>query len=324
MTTAFVTGGSGFVGNHLVARLVRDGDTVRGIARSDASARALEQAGAEAHRGDLGDVDRLAEAMRGCEVVFHVAARTSGGTWAQFRQDNVEGTAHVLEAARRAGVRRLVHVGTEAALMAGDPLVRVDESAPLRPDSAAPYAATKAEAERLVREANGPDLETVVLRPRFVWGAGDTSVLPGIVRTMESGQFAWIGGGHHPTDTTNVLNAVEGLVLAARRGTPGGVYFVTDGEPTDFRDFVTALVATQGVVAPTRSLPYPVALAAARSLEFLWRTLRLKGQPPVDLLSVWVSGQECTIDDSAAREELGYRPVITRDEGLAQLRDERC
>ncbi|NJP90096.1 NAD-dependent epimerase/dehydratase family protein [Nonomuraea sp. FMUSA5-5] len=207
------------MGGSLVTRLIKDGHTVRALARSDASA-AAEALGAAPVRGDIGDPTSLREAMTGCELAFHAAARTTrGGDRVRFWADDVQGTANVLRCAREAGVRRLVHVGTEAALMDGRPLVGVDETAPLRPGSRAHYAASKAAAERLVRDAGG--LETVVLRPRFVWGAGDTTVLPELVAMVRGGRFAWIGGGRHRTDTTHVDNAVEGLVLAAERGRPG-------------------------------------------------------------------------------------------------------
>jgi nucleoside-diphosphate-sugar epimerase len=132
----------------------------------------------------------------------------------------VQGTRNALEAARRAGVRRFVHVGTEAALMAGEPLVDVDETTPLRPDSKALYPATKAQAEMAVREANGDGLETVVVRPRLVWGVGDTTILPGIAGAVRAGRFRWINGGRHLTATTHVDNTVEGLWLGATKGRP--------------------------------------------------------------------------------------------------------
>ncbi|MEV0614032.1 NAD-dependent epimerase/dehydratase family protein [Nonomuraea sp. NPDC050404] len=318
MTTVFVTGGSGFVGGRLVARLVKDGHVVRALARGDAAAAKVEALGGSAVRGDLGDVAALRAAIGGSELAFHAAARTSrGGSRTQFWADNVEGTANVVRAAREAGVRRLVHVGTEAALMDGQPLVGVNENAPLRPDSRAHYPASKAAAERLVLDA---DLETVVLRPRFVWGAGDTTVLSELVAMVKGGRFAWIGGGRHRTDTTHVDNTVEGLILAAERGRPGQAYFVTDGHPVLFRDFITELLATRGVTPPDRSLPLGLALAVASAGETIWRGLRLSGAPPLDYMSVWVAGQECTIDISKATEELGYRPVKTREEGMAELR----
>ena len=320
MSTAFVTGGSGFIGGALVRRLVADGWTVRALARSDASAETVRERGAEPVRGDLDDVGAMASGVEGCEVAFHCAAHL--GDWgrrADFERGNVQGTRNALAAARRAGVRRFVHVGTEAALLAGQPLIEVDERAPLRFDSPVLYSSTKARAEEAVIEANQNGLETVVVRPRFVWGRGDTTLLPVMTEMVRSKRFAWIGGGRHRTSTTHVDNVVHGLLLAAQRGARGGVYFVTDGEPVVFRDFVTRLLATQGVTPPDRSLPVGVARAVAAAAETAWRLLPLPGRPPVTRFAVWVSALETTIDITRARTELGYEPVRTIDQGLEEL-----
>jgi nucleoside-diphosphate-sugar epimerase len=319
--SAFVTGGSGFIGGRLIRRLVRDGWTVRALARSQSSEAAVAELGAEPVRGELGDPDSIAAGAQGCELAFHLAAHLGdSGPWEVFERVNVEGTRNALDGCARAGVRRFVHCGTEAALMAGEPLVHVDETAPLRPDSRAPYPATKAKAEQAVRAANREDFETVVLRPRFVWGAGDTTLLPEMVRMVEAGRFAWVGGGVNLTATTHVDNVVEGLVLAAEKGAAGEAYFVTDGEPVVFREFVSAMLETQGTEPPDRKLPAWLAGAMASVAEPAWRLLPLPGTPPLSRFTYWVLTQECTIDISKARSELGYEPVVSRDEGLAELR----
>src|SRR5436190_2954696 len=216
MPTAFVTGGSGFVGGALIRRLARDGWSVRALARSDSAAAAVEDAGAEPVRGDLSDRDALRTGAEGADVTFHAAAKV--GDWGapeEYERVTVQGTHDALAASRQAGVRRFVHVGTEAALMAGQPLVNVDETAPLRPDSPSPYPWSKAKAEQAVRDANGDGFETVVIRPRFVWGRGDTTLLPEVGGVVKGGKFAWIGGGGQLTATTHIENVTEGLVLGA-------------------------------------------------------------------------------------------------------------
>ncbi len=320
MPSAFVTGGSGFVGAALIRRLVADGWTVRALARSPQSEAKVRESGAEAVRGDLGDAGALERGARGSDVAFHSAARLGDfGPWAEFRRVNVGGTKAVIAACRAAGVKRLVHVGTEAALMHGQPLVAADERTPLALDSPAPYSATKAAAEAAVIGANGSGLETVVVRPRFVWGVGDTTLLPILVDMARSGRLRWIGGGRQLTSTTHVDNTVEGLVLAAERGTPGNAYFVTDGSPVVFRDFVSALLATQGVQAPEGELPLWAGRVLARGSELAWRMLPLPGEPPIARFGLWASALEGTVDDTKARLQLGYRPVMTRDHGLTAL-----
>jgi nucleoside-diphosphate-sugar epimerase len=319
--SAFVTGGSGFIGGALVRKLVADGWTVRALARSDSSATKVAQAGAEPVRGDLDSIEAMRSGAQGCAVAFHAAAAVAEwGPREEFERANVGGTLGALRASREAGVRRFVHVSSEAALLAGQPLVRVDESAPLRPDSRSDYCSTKAMAEKAVCDAQGDGFDTVVVRPRLVWGPGDTTILPSLLEAIERRRFSWIGGGRHLTSTTQVDNVVHGLVLAAERGEPGGVYFVTDGDPIVFRDFVTDLLATQGVEVPSRNTPPGVARAAAAASERVWRTFRLSSAPPLTRTAVWLSSLEATIDISRARSELGYEPVRTIADGMAELR----
>jgi nucleoside-diphosphate-sugar epimerase len=305
----------------LIRRLVAEGWTVRALARSESSASKVRAAGAEPVIGDLDDVAAMTEGAQGCEYAFHAAAALGdSGRREDFIRGNVTGTENALRACRDAGVRRFVHVGTEAALLVGQPLVNADERVPLRPDSKAHYPATKAMAEQAVLDANGDGLETVVLRPRLVWGPGDTTIVPALKEAVEKGRFSWIGGGTHRTSTTHVDNVVEGLVLAATRGAPGNAYFVTDGDPVVFRDFITKLLATQGVEMPDRSMPRAVVKPLAGLTEAIWGGLRRKSAPPLTRLAVWLSAYECTIDISKARSDLGYQPVKGIEEGLAELR----
>jgi nucleoside-diphosphate-sugar epimerase len=320
MPTAFVTGGSGFIGGALIERLRAEGWEVRALSRSDEAAEKVRAHGALPVSGDIEDEVMMRVAAGDAEVAFHAAAKVDDwGDPDEFERLNVQGTANVITACREAGVRRLVHVGTEAALMAGQPLVQVNEDAPLRPDSPALYPSTKAKAEQLVRAANGNGLETVVIRPRFVWGRGDTTLLPALVELVRSGRFRWVGGGGQLTATTHIDNTVEGLWLGATKAPAGSVYFVTDGEPVVFREFVSRMLETQDVEPPTGSVPAGVAGGAARVTERLWRLLGRSSAPPLTRFTVWVSSQECTIDIGRAERELGYRPVRSRDEGLAEL-----
>ena len=314
--TAYVTGGSGFIGGRLVQQLVSRGHPVRALARSDAAAKKVAALGAEPVRGDLADSAALTVAADGATVAFHLAAHLGEwGPWEDFERGNVTGTENVLAACAEAGVRRFVHCGTEASLMAGEPLVNVDETAPLRPDSRAPYPATKAKAELAVRRAAREGFETVALRPRFVWGSGDTTLLPEMVATVKAGRFAWVGGGRNVTETTHVDNVVEGLILAAEKGRSGEAYFVTDGEPVVFREFVSELLRTQGVEPPDRNLPAWSAAPMARVCEAAWKLLPLSGEPPMTAFRSWLLTQECTIDISKARAELGYGPIVNHRAG---------
>src|SRR3954451_9169486 len=168
--SAFVTGGSGFIGGRLIARVAGGGWGVRALARSPEAAARVEERGAEAVRGDLNDGGAMRGGAHGCAHAFHAAAHLgASGDWAAFERVNVQGTKDLLAACRDAEVRRFVHVGTEASLMAGEPLVEADERTPLQPSSPSPYPSTKAKAEIAVLGASEEGVfETVSIRPRFV------------------------------------------------------------------------------------------------------------------------------------------------------------
>ena len=320
----FVTGGSGFLGRNLISTLVGQGMRVRALARSVAALAVVAGLGAEPVGGDLDDIAALRAGMEGCVIAFHLAARTNDwGRYEDAYRANVTGTEHVLAAANAAGVPRLVHVSTEAVLV-GDgkdyrPLVNVDETWPRPQRPLGLYALTKGLAEERVLAANTPNLQTVIVRPRFIWGAGDTTVLPPLAQAVRAGAFVWFDGGHYLTSSCHVTNACEGLLAAARHGRGGEIYFVTDGAPVEFRAVVSALLATQGLKPGGRSIPAGLARTGAGVAEGAWRLLRLRRELPLTRFRVRIIGEEVTVNDAKARRELGYTGRVSREEGLARM-----
>lgn len=318
----FITGGSGFAGGHAIERLAQTHE-VWAMARSDRSATKVAAYGARPVRCDLSTITE--EQLAGVDVVVHAAAFVEEwGTRAQFWSANVDGTTRMLEAARGAGVSRFIHVGTEAALFDGRDLLDVDESHPYPERHRFLYPETKAEAERRVLAANGPELATLSIRPRFIWGPRDASVLPTLLEMNESGRFVWLDGGRAETSTTHVYNLVAAIERALSHGEGGRAYFVVDDDRGTYRAFLSGLTATQGVTLPERSLPGWLARGAARVIEGLWRVLGLKGTPPMTHYAIAMLSRTVTIDDRRARDELGYTPVIDWARGLAELKTERA
>lgn len=321
MTSAFITGGSGFVGRTLIPMLIEKGWRVKALARSDSAAKIVANLGAEVVRGDLDDETILRDGMAGCEVVFHSAAKVEDwGDPRDFHRINVEGTERMLRAAKAAGIKRFVHVSTEAVLAGERPIINADETWPYPAHPVGLYPTTKGAAERLVRAANSAEMATVCLRPRLIWGKGDTSLLPQIIAAVQRGAFRWFGGGRYKTSTCHVRNVCEGLILGAEKGRGGEVYFLTDGAPVEFRTFMTEVLQTQGVDAGDNNLPHAVGQFVANAGEWAWRTFGLKGAPPLTRAAIRLIGEEVTLDDSKARRELGYVGKFTREQGLAEMR----
>jgi nucleoside-diphosphate-sugar epimerase len=323
VSTAFVTGGSGFVGRALIGELRARGQEVRALARSEAAKKAVREAGAEPVAGDLDDAAALREGMAGCDVVYHSAAYVKQwGPREDFFRVNVAGTQTALEQARAAGVKTFVHVSTEAVLAGERPIINADETAPLAEHPAGLYPLTKGLAEEAVLAANSPALKTVIVRPRFIWGKGDTTVLPVLVESVNSGVFRWMDGGRHLTSTCHVRNVCEGMILAAERGRGGNIYFLTDGPPVVLREFLSALLETRGVKPPEGSVPSWLVRGLARALEAMWEPLGIEMDPPITYTAVKLMGEEVTVNDAKARRELGYVGRVTREEGLRELASE--
>lgn len=314
----FVTGGSGFVGGHLIEALVRHGHQVSALVRSDHSAKIVALYGAAPVLGSLDTVN--AKMLGNAQTVIHAAAVTDEwGTREHFWQGNVIGTSNILNAACEAGAARFIHVGTEAAFFTGQDLNNIDELAPFPGHHRYLYAETKAAAEQRVLAANTASFATLSIRPRLVWGPCDATVLPAILRMAKQGKFSWINQGVARTSTTHVANAVHALVLALTHGKGGQAYFVADDGERSIRSFLSALALTQGQDLGKRSTPTIVARSAAAAVEGVYRIFKLKGVPPMTRFAIDMLSSNVTVNTARAKADLGYAPVITVDEGLLQL-----
>ncbi|MCB1320454.1 MAG: NAD-dependent epimerase/dehydratase family protein [Leptospiraceae bacterium] len=314
----FITGASGFVGGAITRQLATTHDIIA-LSRSEHSDAKTKALGAKPVRGDLQNIPT--DALQGADVVIHNAAFVGPwGSRADFELGNIEGTRNMLTAARQAGVRRFIHMSTEAVLFAGQDMINIDESYPYPAARPYLYGATKRAAEELVLAASQDGLECIILRPRLVWGPGDTSVLPVVKQMVADGKFMWLSGGQCRTNMTCIPNLVHAVELALTRGKNGAIYFITDDEVWTFRDFLTAMLATQNIDMPDKSIPAWIARAAARLSEGTWRLLGLKSEPPLMRFATDIMTRECTIRIDKARNELGYQPVISVRAGLDAMR----
>lgn len=315
----FVTGASGFVGGAAARKLAGDGHDVRAMSRSEKSDAVIAALGAKPVRCDLEDV--AAAHIGDAEAIVHCAAFVEQwGPRDAWKRFNVDGTARMLAAARDAGAKRFIHISTESVLWRGQHLRDVDETYPLAPNSPYPYAATKAQAEVLVRGANAESFQTVILRPRFIWGPGDTTLMPTIERMAASGQWMWVGGGRARTSTTHVANLIHAIELALSKGRGGEAYFILDDGVRTMKEMISGIAATRAITLPDKSVPGWFADALGAACEAAWRTLPLKGEPPLTRFGAMILSRECVLRDDKARAELGYLPVLSVEDGLRALR----
>lgn len=320
---ALITGGGGFLGGAIVRRLRERGDRVHSFSRRRYAA--LDALGVTQHQGDLADAIAVSRAAAGCDIVFHVAAKAGvGGRYRDYYRGNVLGTANVLTACRHHGISRLVYTSSPSVVFTGRDMTGVDESVPYPAYYEADYPQTKAHAERMVLQANGPLLTTVALRPHLIWGPGDNHLVPRILARARAGRLRRIGTKSELIDSVYIDDAADAHLLAAdrlARSSPiaGKAYFITRGEPVPLWDLVNRILHAAGLGPVTRSLPAGLAYAAGWVLETAYAVFWPHGEPP---LTRFVARELATahwFDITAARRELGYQPKISLDEGLGRL-----
>lgn len=313
-----VTGGSGFLGSRLIPKLVAEGHDVSAMARSSSADGKVRALGATPVRGDMANAGGIE--MPPVDAVVHLAAHFhfSGPREPYFRI-NVDGTKTLLKAAQAAGVSSFVYLTAAAVIMddRGSPIRSADERAPTFRDSFSPYIASKATSEAGVLAANRPGFRTIAIRPPGIWGPGDV-FSRNIPHAIGSGRFAFIARGEYPYSTCHVDNVVEALICALDRGEGGKAYFVRDRDNTTFRTFIDGLAKLQGLsIDKLRSVSYGTAFFMGRMMELGARLGRSDRDPPLTRTMVRMIGSEFTIDDGAARRDLGYVGKVSRPEGLA-------
>ena len=321
---ALVTGGGGFLGSAIVRQLRARGDKVRTFSRKEH--KELSLLGVEQFRGDLADPTFILEAVKGCDVVFHVAAKAGiWGSYQDYYRANVVGTENVVAACLAHKVGRLVFTSSPSAVFDGDDVEGGDESLPYPVSYDAHYPHTKAMAEQIVLDANSSFLATVALRPHLIWGPGDNHLVPRIVAKGRAGKLRRIGSRTCLVDTVYIDNAAEAHLNAADRLAPGSApagraYFISNDEPLPLWDMVNRILAAAGLPPETRSIPANLAHGLGTLCETIWQVLRLSGEPPMTRFVASELSRAHWFNISAARRDLGYQPRVSLEEGLRRLK----
>jgi 2-alkyl-3-oxoalkanoate reductase len=319
--SCLITGATGFVGSHLVEACAGRGWNVRALVRSSSDTSILERHKATLIRGDLTDSAAVREALQGVEVVLHCAAKV--GDWGpveEYRAVNVEALRGLLDACRHLSIQRFVHFSS-LGVYAARHHYGTDENEPLPQQHMDGYTQTKVESEQLVlsyyREYKLP---VVVLRPGFIYGTRDRTVMPKLLDNMRNGKLRYIGGGKGAMNCIYVGNLVEAAMLAVEKPEAvGQIYNLTDGEVVSKRRFIDSIADGVGLPRPK---PVSVPLWLARIMAWwMERRARKKNSPKAPRLTqgrLKFLGLNLDFSIEKAKRELGYRPRWNFDEGMRE------
>lgn len=315
---ALITGATGFLGGALTRRLKGMGWDVTASGRSAAKLDQLENTGIHTLQLDITQKDEMTAACKEQEIVFHCAAFPSPwGNYEKFYQANVIGTRNVVQACEANKVTRLVYVSTPSIYFDYKPRTDVKENDPL-PDPVSNYAATKLLAEEEIDKGFANGLAAISIRPRALFGPGDTVIFPRLIPRLQTGRLPILGDGENIVDLTYIENVVDALLLCAESptNTLGKKYNISNGKPVKIWKLIERICTELNLPEPKRKISYPVANAVGTALELLYGLIPTHPEPPLTRISVSMLANSTTLDISAAKTELGYQPKVSVDEGF--------
>jgi len=320
--TVFVTGANGFTGSYVCKHLVQRGNHVRALVRKTSNLDLLKGVDVELVHGDLANgeiADTLTPSLKGVDVVYHIAAvyRTEGVPKKYFWEVHVEGTRHLLEAARRANVTRFVHCST-VGVQGEIKNPPATEDAPYAPGDL--YQESKVDGEKLARKFfQEHQLPGVVVRPVGIYGPGDTRFLK-LFKFIHNGKFRMLGSGKVLYHLTHVDDLARGILLAGEKKEALGEVFTIGGNGyLTLAELVERVAQALNVPTPRKNFPvWPVWLAGLLC-EILCRPLGL--EPPLYRRRVEFFIKDRAFDISKAKRLLDYQPQVDLDRGLRMTAD---
>lgn len=323
-----VTGGGGFLGRYICEQLVARGDRVRSLGRG--AYPELEAIGVDVVRGDITDRRAVTAACDGADCVIHVAALAGIAVDSRpFEAVNVRGTQNVIDACVIAGVPRLVCTSSPSVTFAGRDQRGVDERGRYDFDwmesQNAHYSRSKALAEQAVLAACDDEFRTCALRPHLIWGPRDAHLIPRLIDRARRGRLRCVGDGTNLVDICYVENAAAAHLAAAdaladpNSPVAGKAYYISQGEPVNCWQWIDEVLALAGLPPVEKSISYNAARRLGGACELLYRTLRLKGEPPMTRFIAAQLAKSHYYDIAAARRDLGYEPRVSTAEGMQRL-----
>lgn len=333
----FVTGAGGFLGQ-AICRLLRKADIkVTGFARGHYPE--LTSLGVNMIQGDIADFSQVKSAMKSCDLVFHVAAKA--GVWGkkdEYFVPNLQGTENIIKACQQLHISRLIYTSTPSVTFAGADEAGINESQPYAAKFLNHYGASKALAEQQVLAAatiemsnssngeTGNRLKTVALRPHLIWGPNDPHLVPRVLERAQAGKLKLVGKKDKLVDTIYVDNAAYAHILAAislsKPDSPcnGKAYFISNDEPITMGDMLNKILACKELPPVTKRVSSLLAYGVGATLEWTYKLLNKKQEP---IMTRFVAKQLSTchyFDINAAKNDFGYKPLISIEEGMKRLK----
>lgn len=320
MRQALITGGGGFVGRAVVRCLLTL--NIKPVILGRHYYPDLDTPDIRQVQGDIRAPETVIKAARGCDTIFHIAAKA--GIWGsrqEYYTVNLQGTRNVIKACEENGIKRLIYTSSPSVVFAEHDLAGVNETVPYGKKFLCHYAASKAAAEKLVLAVNGGSLKTTALRPHLIWGPGDNHLIPRILERARRGRLVQVGEGNNMVDISYIDNVAEAHILAAENlgrsaSAAGRAYFISQGRPVNLWGWINELLTQANLPAVHKKISFRTAYTIGAGLEFIYHGLRIRREPLMTRFMALQLAKSHWFSIKAAENDLGYYPSVSTAAGL--------
>jgi nucleoside-diphosphate-sugar epimerase len=315
-----VTGANGFVGSNLCKYMLDKGFSVSGLVRKSSDLTYIKELKKlQIFTGDITQPETLTEFMKDVGVLYSIAAYTNDwGTWETMKRVNIDGVQNVMESAKKAGAKRVVHISSTTVLgFPGGIDIEEDVEPVDMPDE--PYVVSKRQGEKIALSYNSAEMGVVAIRPGTIYGPNDRTQMLRFLPELEKGKFPLVAKGKYLMTPIYIDNLMDLLLRAAEsENAPGRVYNAGDEGKTTWGDFLCGLADAIGVKRPTLSFPKPIAVVAAALLGKFAKPSKSKKQPNITRFRILAVIKHNHYSIEKAKRELGYSPPVSTQEGIQQ------
>ncbi len=319
-----VTGASGFLGGRVAAYFAETYPEAQIVAtsRSNIKKSSLVLKGCHYVSGDLVDLEFCKFLTEEATAIVHCAALSSPyGRYKDFHKSNIVATQTLLKAAIENNVEKFIYISTPSIYVTLNDRFDVKESDKLPKTSVNHYAATKLEAEKYVLSQNGDSISTLAIRPRAIIGAEDTVIFPRVFEAYNKGKLKIVGTGNNVCDLTCARNVIEAIIcgLNAPKSSFGEAYNITDGKAVDFWSTLNYALSSLGYQEVSKRVSKDIAMKAATVVENIYKILYPSKEPAMTKYGIAILADNFTLNINKAKEKLGYKPVMTTQEGIDEF-----
>lgn len=314
----FLTGGTGFLGKHVVQRLLKEDYELYILTRKPQDNLLFKNPKITMIEGSLETIQDWKLCLQNVDVVVHMATPdVFWGKWSFYKKSIVDSTKQLFDASESSGVEKFIYISSESVLQYKKDLLWIDESEPYPKLPNSYYGKSKMLAEKKIFSTFF-QMTRVIIRPTFIWGKA-VDGLKTMAQKIQAGGFMWINNGDISMEMVHVDNVAQAIALAIEKTNQDNIFFITDDAPKSTKRFLTDMLGIIGVTPPNKSMPKSLAQPVAVLIEGIWKLFHFKKYPPLTRFDLSFISMNRAYNIDKIKSTLGYQPIVDYDTGIKKM-----